>query len=101
MYQKYLNEKKEKNSKFTSDLQVSRIDNLQFIHDKKIQLVVKRGLVEVPLTGSMTDFENAVMVNRKEVEYVNGLIMVKIVILNVLILQIYLLCRKLAREKSK
>lgn len=102
IYQKHLNEKKDRYSKLVNDLQTSRVEKLQFIHDKKIQLVVKRGLVEVPLTGFMNDFDNAVMVNRKEVEYVNGLIMVKRLILKFFFVHtIILLYRKLVKEKSR
>lgn len=50
--------------------------NKQLLASKNIaiQVVLKQGLVEVPQTGNISDFEDAVLVNRSQVETLNDVI---------------------------
>lgn len=47
------------------------------MHDIQVQIVLRRGLVEIPLTGDIKDFEDAILVPRKEIEDVNNKIKVR------------------------
>lgn len=58
------------------ELNKLRHDRLHLIHNKPIQMVIKSGLVEVPLKGKIDDFKDVMMVKREEVENVNQLILV-------------------------
>lgn len=42
----------------------------------QIQIVMKKGLVEIPTTGSVSDFDDAILINRTEVENINAVILV-------------------------
>ena len=43
----------------------------------QVQIALKQGLVEIPITGSVSDYENAILINRKDVAQVNQIIQVK------------------------
>lgn len=47
------------------------------MHDIQIQIVLRRGLVELPLTGDIKDFEDCILVPRKEIEDINSKIKVR------------------------
>lgn len=42
-----------------------------------LQIVIKQGFVEIPMTGKYSDFNEAVMVRRQDVEDINIVIKVK------------------------
>ncbi|XP_060535582.1 cilia- and flagella-associated protein 43 [Cylas formicarius] len=66
---------REKIAKLNEDLEQTRADRLHLMHNKQVQVVLRRGLVEIPLTGDIfTDFSDAILVPRKEIEEVNNLI---------------------------
>ncbi|XP_057663205.1 cilia- and flagella-associated protein 43 [Diorhabda carinulata] len=72
--QKRLANKKEKNLKWIASIRKCRSDYLYLMHNIQIQIVLRRGLVEIPLTGDMKDFQDAILVPKKEVEQINHLI---------------------------
>ncbi|VEN41838.1 unnamed protein product [Callosobruchus maculatus] len=63
--------KKEKIAKLNVEIAKLRSDYLTNMHNTQMQIVLRRGLVEVPLTGSMHDFDDAILVPRKEIEEIN------------------------------
>ncbi|GLV41140.1 hypothetical protein CBL_04664 [Carabus blaptoides fortunei] len=73
--QKVLTQRKETNLKILADLEGLREDKRIFMQNKELQIVIKQGLVEVKMTGDISDFQNAIMVNRKEVENINAIIL--------------------------
>lgn len=74
--QRVMAQRKDANLKILADLDRLREDKRIFMQNKEIQIVIKQGLVEVKMTGAISDFENAIMVNRKEVENINAIILV-------------------------
>ncbi|XP_019756358.2 cilia- and flagella-associated protein 43 [Dendroctonus ponderosae] len=74
-FQKRVATQKEKTAILNTELDQTRADRLYLIHNKQMQLVLRRGLVEIPLTGDLfTDFSDAILVPKAEIEYVNNLI---------------------------
>ncbi|CAH1176208.1 unnamed protein product [Phaedon cochleariae] len=63
--------KKEKNAQLDIDRQKSRADYLHLMHCLQIQVVLPRGLVEIPLTGDVHDFDDAMLVPKREIELIN------------------------------
>lgn len=78
-YQNTLTATKEKITTLTNDLANVRNDLLMIVHDKRLQIVVKRGLVEVKTSGLMADFESALMVDRHDIEHINKIILVSVI----------------------
>nr|CAI5834168.1 unnamed protein product [Callosobruchus analis] len=64
--------KKDKIAKLNIDITKLRSDYLTAMHNTQMQIVLRRGLVEVPLSGSLTDFDDAILVPRKEIEAINA-----------------------------
>lgn len=60
--------------KLIAKLNKTRSDQLHNSHNILIQLVLKQGLVEVPLSGHTKDFDSALLVNRDQVLDVNRII---------------------------
>lgn len=77
-FQRRLNLTKENVVKLTAELQQLRVDYLHLVHNLQIQIVLRRGLVELPLTGNINDFEDAVLVPKKEIQDINRLILVNL-----------------------
>ncbi|XP_066139211.1 cilia- and flagella-associated protein 43 isoform X2 [Euwallacea fornicatus] len=74
-FQKRVVTKKEKIVLLNTQLEETRKDRLKIIHNKQIQLVVRRGLVEIPMKGEFfTDFTDAILLPKAEIENVNKLI---------------------------
>lgn len=46
-----------------------------------VQLVMQRGLIEIPLTGSFSDFNDSILVHRSDVDDINKIIIVSLVIM--------------------
>nr|XP_023026688.1 cilia- and flagella-associated protein 43-like [Leptinotarsa decemlineata] len=63
--------KKEKNAKLLMEKQKVRSDYLYLNHNIQFQIVLRRGLVEIPLTGDIRDFQDAILVPRVEIENIN------------------------------
>lgn len=76
--QKIVTELKEKQIEVTNNLSLLRTEKLLSFKDIEIQMVLRGGLIEVPLTGSILDFNDAILVPRKEVEEINDIIIVRI-----------------------
>ncbi|CAH1968985.1 unnamed protein product [Acanthoscelides obtectus] len=64
--------KKEKIARVNVDIAKLRAEYLNNMHNTQMQIVLRRGLVEVPLTGSIDDFNDAIFVPRKEIEEINA-----------------------------
>lgn len=52
------------------------------MHDRQLQIVLRQGYVEIPMNGRFSDFDNAIMVRRQDVEAINSVIQVNINPLN-------------------
>lgn len=76
VFQKTITELKEKQMELTNSLAQLRSDKLLNFKDMEIQMVIRGGYVEVPLTGCMDDFKDAILVPRQEVEEINNIITV-------------------------
>ncbi|KAF5280666.1 hypothetical protein FQA39_LY05314 [Lamprigera yunnana] len=74
LFQKNLQQKKELTQQLQVNLDHIRKKRLHLFHNIEVQLVLKQGLVEVPQTGSIGDFSEAIMINRKDVETINKII---------------------------
>ncbi|GJQ84522.1 hypothetical protein Trydic_g15281 [Trypoxylus dichotomus] len=66
---------KEHAHKLNADLAQIRLDKIKEAQDIELQLVMKQGFVEVPMSGEIADFENAVMLSRKDIEDINQIIL--------------------------
>ena len=76
-FQKRVATKKEKIVLLNAELEKTRKDRLYLMHNKQVQVVLRRGLVEIPLSGDIfTDFTDAILVPKVEIEKVNKLIVV-------------------------
>nr|CAH7727119.1 unnamed protein product [Callosobruchus chinensis] len=64
--------KKEKIGKLNIEISKLRSEYLTNMHNIQMQIVLRRGLVEVPLSGSINDFNDAILVPRKEIEEINA-----------------------------
>ncbi|XP_045460970.1 cilia- and flagella-associated protein 43 [Harmonia axyridis] len=73
--QKRLYQKKDVNVRSMADLAQVRTDRLQRMRNVQMQIVLKQGYVEVPMHGNISDFQDAILISRKEVEDINALIL--------------------------
>ncbi|XP_034245363.1 cilia- and flagella-associated protein 43 isoform X2 [Thrips palmi] len=76
IFQKSVKALKERDKELQANLRSVQEEQLLFEHDVEIQLAIKQGLVEIPTTGSLSDYDNAILINRKDVAYVNQIIQV-------------------------
>ncbi|KAK9882218.1 hypothetical protein WA026_019732 [Henosepilachna vigintioctopunctata] len=67
--------KKDQNVKTMADLADIRTERLTRMKNSQMQIVLKQGYVEVPMHGNISDFKDAILVPRKEVEEINKLIL--------------------------
>jgi hypothetical protein len=44
--------------------------------NRTVQIVMKKGLIEIPLTGKLSDFEDCVLVHRSDIDDINKIIKV-------------------------
>lgn len=65
---------KELNNKYNANLTNLRSTKIKEAHNIEVQLVLKQGFIEVPTSGKITDFDEAVMVSRSDVAEINRLI---------------------------
>ncbi|XP_063238725.1 CD109 antigen-like [Bacillus rossius redtenbacheri] len=65
---------KEEISVLRAQLAAVRADKLHTVHNAQIQLVLEQGNVEVPITGKISDFDDAVLIDRSTVESINEVI---------------------------
>lgn len=77
LFQKIVSDLKEKHADMINEVTELRAKKLYETQNFQIQLVMRGGLVEVPLTGYLSDFRDAILVPRKEVEVINKLILVE------------------------
>lgn len=73
---KKLSALKEQQTKNVANLNQIRTDKLLEAHNIELQIVLKTGLVEVPTTGRISDFQEAVLVSRDDVAEINKIILV-------------------------
>ncbi|KAI4459081.1 hypothetical protein MML48_6g00013951 [Holotrichia oblita] len=66
---------KENSQKLSLDLAQIRSEKIKEAQDIEIQVVLKQGFVEIPTSGELSDFENAVMLSRKDIEAINLVIL--------------------------
>ena len=45
--------------------------------NRYVQLVIKRGIIEIPLTGSFLDFNDSILIHRSDVDDINQIIIVR------------------------
>ncbi|KAG8277267.1 hypothetical protein J6590_047141 [Homalodisca vitripennis] len=62
---------RERASANVAELRAAREDKIRLSRDLQVQIVMKQGLVETPLTGHISDFEHAILINPKIVEKIN------------------------------
>ncbi|XP_044262211.1 cilia- and flagella-associated protein 43 [Tribolium madens] len=74
-FHKRLHHKKELGAKLHNDLNDVRQELMLMMCNGDVQIVLPRGLVEIPLSGSMSDYEDAVLICRKDVEEINRIIL--------------------------
>ncbi|KAK4881574.1 hypothetical protein RN001_004893 [Aquatica leii] len=74
LFEKYLNQEKDLGQKLQINLEQIRNTRLHLCHNIEIQLVLKQGIVEIPQAGSINDFNDAIMINRSDVETINRII---------------------------
>ncbi|KAJ1521273.1 hypothetical protein ONE63_002954 [Megalurothrips usitatus] len=74
IFQKRVKSLKEKDKELQGNLRAIQEEQLLFEHDVEIQLALKQGLVEIPITGSLEDYDNAILINRSDVAHINGII---------------------------
>lgn len=48
--------------------------------NRLVQLVMQRGLIEIPLTGSFADFNDSILIHRSDVDDINRIIIVSILV---------------------
>ncbi|KAK6635255.1 hypothetical protein RUM44_000506 [Polyplax serrata] len=70
-YQKALKACKDYQGQLQNDLQLLRAEKLNTSLNSQIQLVMKKGLVEVPLSGQISDFAECILVTRDTLNQVN------------------------------
>nr|CAD7395212.1 unnamed protein product [Timema cristinae] len=71
VFQKKMIKNKEMLTSLQGELQVIRKEKLHLIHNLQIQLVIKQGLVEIDIQGFISDFEDAILINRVCVDRMN------------------------------
>jgi hypothetical protein len=76
-FHKRLSHKKERGAKMHAELTHIRNELIHMMCDSDMQIVLPRGLIEIPLTGTFEDFEDAVLICRKDVEGINRIILVR------------------------
>lgn len=74
IFQKNVTEYKEKQTTLTEELENLRQKKLLIFQDLEVQLVLRGGIVELPLSGFISDFNEAILVSRTEVEEINSII---------------------------
>lgn len=74
--QKKLVAAKENHAKLLNSLTKIREQQIKDLQDIELQLVLQRGIVEVHMSGSIKDFEDAIMVSRADVDKINKIITV-------------------------
>ncbi|KAJ8982465.1 hypothetical protein NQ317_000423 [Molorchus minor] len=70
-FQKRLAKFKENLSKLFANLEEARAEYVNLIHNIQTQVVLRRGLVEIPLDGQLENFDSAMIILKKEVEDIN------------------------------
>lgn len=73
-YQKKLKTTSQHQSQLFNELQNIRQEKLIKDQNFDIQLVLKSGLVEIPLSGSISDFEECILVSRDTLTEINSII---------------------------
>ena len=65
-----------KNTLLLLENRLDDLKNRQFEDstNRTIQIVLNRGLIEIPLTGRMSDFENCILIHRSDVAEINVII---------------------------
>ncbi|PSN50662.1 hypothetical protein C0J52_09305 [Blattella germanica] len=76
VYQKRLGGEKQNLAALNEELQKTKTELLDILHNSEIQIVIKGGLVEVKTTGALSDFDDAVLITREKVESINELVKV-------------------------
>ncbi|KAE8749512.1 hypothetical protein FOCC_FOCC003778 [Frankliniella occidentalis] len=74
IFQKSTKALKEKDKELQANLRAIQEEQLLFEHDVEVQITLQQGLVEIPLTGSLKDYNSAILINRKEVAHINKII---------------------------
>lgn len=77
-FQRKLNEYKDTHSELLAKLQKIRTQRLNTVQNIEFQMVLRQGIIEMPLSGQISDFDDAILVPRKEVEEINTIILVKL-----------------------
>lgn len=74
VFQNRLTRKRDCAARLEAELDDMRKRTLMCQHDKTLQIVIKSGFVEIPLNGRMSDYDDAIVVNRADVEDINAVI---------------------------
>lgn len=75
-YQKRLIFRKDQINNFLAQREKNFEEYRLLIHNLRIQIVLTRGLVEIPLSGDTRDFDDAILIPKTEIYRVNKLIKV-------------------------
>lgn len=76
-YEKKLTIHKELSVKLNGDLQAIHLEKKSGWQNIEVQIILKGAMVEILLTGRLSDFDDAIMIYRKNVEDINTIIMVR------------------------
>lgn len=52
----------------------------EYVLNRSVQICMKRGIVEIPLSGHMTDFDNAILLHSSDVYDINQIIKVTLLV---------------------
>ena len=75
-YVKALKHTKDQQSQLMHNLQDLRNERLNLLTNNQIQLVMKKGLVEVALSGQISDFDDCILTTKQKLMEVNNSIKV-------------------------
>lgn len=73
-FQKEITSKRNSLSAIESKLQDLLNKKFEDSTNRNVQIVMKRGLIEVPISGKMTDFNNCILIHRTDVDDINVII---------------------------
>lgn len=79
--QKRINFQREKISQLIAEREKIFEAYKMLIHNFDVQIVLRRGLVEIPLSGDLSDFADAILIRKSEIYKINKLIKVSLAIL--------------------
>ncbi|KAJ4435776.1 hypothetical protein ANN_18395, partial [Periplaneta americana] len=74
VYQKKLASDKQRVATLNEEITKTRQQLLELQHDTELQLVMKQGLVEINTTGSISDYDDSILITHNQVKSINELV---------------------------